>query len=124
MDLLAERLNDIADKMRHAITPTIIKIIEGMRHILSTASEVEQTGPALRAFEAVSKTLSPGEESAVAAAVTTVTRALRDSDSRPALVRVVVVRVSLVGPAVSRNAYDPDDQQEQQEKALQLEQGL
>ena len=82
MDLLAERLNDIADKMRHAITPTIIKIIEGMRHILSTASEVEQTGPALRAFEAVSKTLSPGEESAVAAAVPLVLNLLAQKTSR------------------------------------------
>ncbi len=69
LELLSERLTEVAEKARAALSSSIVKVVGIIRDILSAAKESPLAQSALRALTAICNTLAQGEEGSVSSAV-------------------------------------------------------
>ncbi|KAI0830231.1 hypothetical protein BC628DRAFT_1357002 [Trametes gibbosa] len=97
LDLLSDRLTNIAEKSRRMLTPTIVQIVDKIRSI-SSGTQENLTRSALRALAAVNDTLSAGEESSVTSTVPLVLDALRHEPLREPALRSLLSFSSKLGP--------------------------
>lgn len=85
-ELLGERLKQVAEKARTTLSPSVVKIVDIIQRITSTARDPPLIRSALQSLSTISETLSPGEEGAVSATVPSVLGCVSRSESRvPAL---------------------------------------
>ncbi|TBU55148.1 armadillo-type protein [Dichomitus squalens] len=97
-ELLGERLNEVAEKARRALTPSIIQIVDTIRHILSTTEEVSLIRSALRALGTISNTLASGEEGCISTNVPFVLGCLSRQESRISALQTLLAFSSKLGP--------------------------
>lgn len=71
-ELLGERLNEVAETARRALSSSIVKVVDVTRSILSTSEEVSLLRSSLQALATIGNTLVPGEEGSIAATVPSV----------------------------------------------------
>jgi len=65
LDLLADRLTSVSNKVRQEVTPEIVQIITWTKKVISLPQEGHLTNAAFGALKAISVTTSSGEESAL-----------------------------------------------------------
>ncbi|KAI0742763.1 hypothetical protein C8Q80DRAFT_1221194 [Daedaleopsis nitida] len=98
LQLLAERLPQVAQHARRTLTPSIVKIAEAVRNILSSAQDHVLVRSALEALGAISTTIAPGEEGAITPATPIVLGWLSQQALRMVALRTLLAFSSTLGP--------------------------
>ncbi|CDO68790.1 hypothetical protein BN946_scf184989.g56 [Trametes cinnabarina] len=97
LELFGDRLSEVADKTRRQLTPSIVKIVDRIRAILSAASE-SLARPALRALATISDTICPGEEGPITNTLPLVLDAVRKESLRTPALQALLSFSSKLGP--------------------------
>ncbi|KAI9060150.1 hypothetical protein FKP32DRAFT_1760434 [Trametes sanguinea] len=97
LELFGDRLTEVAEKTRRQLTPSIVKIVDRIRDILSGAQEA-LARPALRALATISDTLSPGEEGSITNTLPLVLESLRREALRIPALQALLSFSSKLGP--------------------------
>ncbi|KAI0651200.1 hypothetical protein C8Q79DRAFT_1004507 [Trametes meyenii] len=96
-DLFSNRLTEVAEKTRRALTPSIVQIVDRARSILSDAQETPARS-ALGAVATISDTLSPGEEGSLAGTIPLILSAVRQTSTRASALQALLSLSSKLGP--------------------------
>ncbi|KAL1725845.1 hypothetical protein EV714DRAFT_255460 [Schizophyllum commune] len=97
--ILSERLGKIADKVRKQVTPHILKIMKVVHLFIETRKSSPEASGAYKALQAISETMSPGEESALLQCVEPTLAAIDGSNVAFALSALAPL-LSKLGPRV------------------------
>ncbi|OSD00001.1 hypothetical protein PYCCODRAFT_1479448 [Trametes coccinea BRFM310] len=97
LELFGDRLTEVAEKTRRQLTPSIVKIVERIRAILSGAPETLARA-ALRALATISDTLSPGEEGSITNTLPLVLESVRREALRSPALQALLSFSSKLGP--------------------------
>ncbi|TFK83295.1 hypothetical protein K466DRAFT_498737 [Polyporus arcularius HHB13444] len=98
LELLSERLTEVAEKARAALSSSIVKVVGVIRDILSAANESPLAQSALRALTAICNTLAQGEEGSVSSAVPLVLQCVATPATRVAAFQTTLSFSSKLGP--------------------------
>ncbi|KAI0354312.1 hypothetical protein OH77DRAFT_530067 [Trametes cingulata] len=97
LELLGDRLTEVAEKTRRSLTPSLVQIVDIIRSFLSSAHDA-LAGPALRALSTIGDTLAPGEENAVTNTVPLVLMSLKRDSLRDPALQALLSFSSRLGP--------------------------
>ncbi|KAI0632952.1 hypothetical protein C8Q77DRAFT_1120632 [Trametes polyzona] len=97
LELLSDRLTDVAEKARRALTPTIVQIVDKIRSVFSGAEEALARS-ALRALAVIGDSMSSGEESAITNTVPLVLGAVQRQALRVPALSTLLPLSSKLGP--------------------------
>ncbi|KAI0776755.1 hypothetical protein BD413DRAFT_469201 [Trametes elegans] len=97
LDLLGERLTQVAEKARKALVPSVVQIVDKIRSILATLQD-GLARSALVALIAVSDTLSAGEEGSVTNTLPLVLAAARRESLRSPALHALLSFSTKLGP--------------------------
>jgi U3 small nucleolar RNA-associated protein 10 len=78
LDVLADRLASVTNEVRHAITPTIIKILAQIQQKLPVHKGGPLASASFKAVKAIAQSMCPGEEGPLAACISVILAAIRD----------------------------------------------
>ncbi|PIL25975.1 hypothetical protein GSI_11729 [Ganoderma sinense ZZ0214-1] len=98
LELLGERLKQVAEKARAALSSSVVKVVDVIRRIASTARDPALVRSALQSLAAIGDTLAPGEEGTVSAAVPSVLGCVSRSESRLPALAALLAFSSKMGP--------------------------
>jgi U3 small nucleolar RNA-associated protein 10 len=77
LDVLSNRLHNITDTVRRAVSPAIITILDFVRRTISSTSTETLMISSLKALRTISLTIRPGEEGSLANAIPSVLVAMQ-----------------------------------------------
>lgn len=97
LELISDRLTDVAEKARRTLTITVVQIVDKIRSVL-TGAEDALARSALRALSIVSDTLSPGEESSITSTVPLILESVRRESVRAPALHALLSFSSKLGP--------------------------
>ena len=97
LELLSERLSDVAEKTRRQLTPTIVQVVDRIRAVFAVTQEAVAR-PALKAIAAISDTLCAGEEGSLTNTMPLVLNAVRQQTLRMSAFHALLSLSSKLGP--------------------------
>ncbi|KAJ8482003.1 hypothetical protein ONZ51_g5640 [Trametes cubensis] len=97
LELLSERLSDVAEKTRRQLTPTIVQVVDRIRAMFAVTQEAVAR-PALKAIAAISDTLCAGEEGSLTNTMPLVLNAVRQQTLRMSAFQALLSLSSKLGP--------------------------
>lgn len=87
-DVLADQIGNISEKVRQELRATIVKLVENVKKLLPSAND-SLLQAALRALEALTETMSAGEEHSLTTTVPLVIGAAQQRKTIPAVLHVL-----------------------------------
>ncbi|KAH9893998.1 hypothetical protein C8Q73DRAFT_694035 [Cubamyces lactineus] len=97
LELLSDRLSEVAEKTRRQLTPTIIQVLDRIRAVFAVAQEAVSR-PALKAIAAISNTLCAGEEGSLTNTMPLVLNAVRQESLRAPAFGALLSLSAKLGP--------------------------
>ncbi|KAI0712775.1 armadillo-type protein [Cerioporus squamosus] len=106
LELLSERLTEVAEKARAALSSSINKVVGTIRDILSAAKDSPLAQSALHALTAVCNTLAQGEEGSVSSTVPLILQCLAMPPIRVTAFQTILSFSSKLGPRLIPHMKD------------------
>ncbi|KAI0092311.1 armadillo-type protein [Irpex rosettiformis] len=98
-EVLAEQLDNISEKVRQELRPTIVKLVENIKKLLPSARE-SLLQAVLNALAALITTLSAGEEHSLTSTVPLIIGVVQQRRTTPLALRVLSTLVQKLGPRI------------------------
>ncbi|OBZ74951.1 U3 small nucleolar RNA-associated protein 10 [Grifola frondosa] len=98
LQLLGDRLTNVAKETRRKLTPCIMKMIEAVQKIISSGSSGVLISSTFHALAAISDTLCTGEEGSLTATTPFVLRAIREQAYTVPAIKALLSFSSRLGP--------------------------
>lgn len=103
LELLADQLTNVADNVRQDAKPSIVKIADSVKKLLSSTSSETLRAASLHALRAIATSLRNGEEHALTSTVPIVLKVVKERQSTLPALEVLLAQacVRLLTPLLS-----------------------